>query len=43
MKVSEPATVLQTDAGAIRLEFVEWNEETSDLLKAAVPEAAKVL
>lgn len=39
---SDPAMV-QTDAGTIRLEFVEWNEETSDLLKQAVPEAAKVL
>ena len=35
--------VLQTEAGPIRLEFVEWNEETSDLLKAAVPEAARAL
>jgi hypothetical protein len=35
--------VIQTDAGVIRLEFVEWNEETSDLLKRAVPGAATVL
>jgi len=35
--------MLQTEAGPIRLEFVEWNEETSDLLKEAVPEAARVL
>ena len=39
---SEPVTVA-TEAGTIRLEFVEWNEATSDLLKQAVPEAAKVL
>ena len=30
-------------AGQIRIEFLEWNEETSDLLKGAVPAAAKVL
>src|SRR3974390_2992642 len=29
--------------GTIRLEFDTWNEETSDLLKEAVPEAAKAL
>ena len=39
---SDPAMV-ETDAGTMRLEFVEWNEETSELLKRAVPEAAKVL
>ena len=39
---SEPVTVA-TEAGTVRLEFVEWNEATSDLLKQAVPEAAKVL
>ena len=39
---SDPA-VIQTDAGEIRLEFVEWHEETSDLLQQAVPEAAAVL
>jgi len=37
------AAVIQTEAGVIRLEFVEWNEESSDLLKRAVPEVAKVL
>jgi hypothetical protein len=37
------AAMLQTDAGTIRVEFVEWNEETSELLKSAVPDAAKVL
>ena len=40
---SSPPPMLQTDEGAIRLEFVQWNEETSDLLKSAVPEAAKAL
>ncbi|HZJ55624.1 MAG TPA: hypothetical protein VFD38_15900 [Myxococcaceae bacterium] len=38
----DPA-VIATDGGTIRVEFVEWNEETSELLKAAVPEAAKGL
>jgi len=37
------AEVVPTDTGAIRLEFVEWNEATADLLRKAVPEAAKVL
>jgi hypothetical protein len=35
--------VLATPAGTIRIDFVEWNEETSELLHEAVPEAAKVL
>jgi hypothetical protein len=35
--------VVATEAGAIRLEFVEWNEATADLLRSAVPEAAKLL
>ena len=39
---SDPA-LLQTDAGTVRVDFVEWNEETSDLLRSAVPEAAKAL
>lgn len=39
---SDPA-VIQTEAGTIRLDFVQWNEETSELLKRAVPQAAKVL
>jgi len=39
---SDPA-VIQTDAGEIRLEFVEWHEDTADLLQQAVPEAAAVL
>jgi hypothetical protein len=39
---SDP-TVIQTEAGTIRLEYVEWHEETSDLLNSAVPEAAKAL
>lgn len=39
---SDPA-MLQNDAGEIRLDFVQWNEETADLLKSAVPDAAKVL
>jgi hypothetical protein len=42
VRVADP-TMVQTSAGTVRLEFVEWNEETSDLLKQAVPEAAKVL
>jgi hypothetical protein len=37
------AAMLQTEAGTIRLDFVEWNEETSDLLKSTVPEAARAL
>jgi len=32
-----------TDAGPIRIEFVEWNASTEDLLKGAVPEAGKAL
>jgi hypothetical protein len=39
---SDPG-VMATEAGTIRLEFVEWHEETSELLKSAVPEATKVL
>jgi hypothetical protein len=35
--------VMATEAGTLRLEFVEWNEGTSELLKSAVPEAAKAL
>jgi len=42
MRGAEPATP-PTEAGAIRLEFVEWHEETSDLLKSVVPEAEKAL
>ena len=34
---------LATPGGTIRLEFGTWNEETSDLLREAVPEAAKAL
>ena len=34
---------LVTDAGPIRLDFVEWNASTDELLKAAVPEAARAL
>jgi hypothetical protein len=34
---------LATEAGEIRLEFVEWHEETAELLKWAVPRAATVL
>lgn len=40
---SDGPDALVTDAGTIRLEFVEWNESTSELLKEAVPAAAKVL
>lgn len=32
-----------TPGGTIRLEFGTWNEETSDLLKGALPEAVKAL
>jgi hypothetical protein len=39
---SDPS-VLVTGTGTIRLDFVEWNEETSELLKDAVPRAASVL
>ncbi|RPH69057.1 MAG: hypothetical protein EHM78_16635 [Myxococcaceae bacterium] len=35
--------VIETEAGVIRLDFVEWNEETSELLRTAAPEAAKAL
>ncbi|HUM12840.1 MAG TPA: hypothetical protein VLT82_17970 [Myxococcaceae bacterium] len=35
--------VVVTDVGTIRLEFVEWNEATAELLRSAAPEAAKVL
>ena len=35
--------VIQTEAGTIRLEFVEWNEETAELLRRVVPETAAVL
>ena len=37
------AAMLQTEAGTIRLDFVEWHDETADLLKWAVPRAATVL
>lgn len=36
-------SVLVTDSGTIRLDFVEWNEDTSELLEGTVLEAAKVL
>jgi hypothetical protein len=36
-------TAVATDAGNIGLEFVEWHEETADLLSWAVPRAARVL
>lgn len=35
--------VVTTESGTIRLDFVEWNESTSDLLRRAVPAATKVL
>lgn len=41
-RVPDPEVVV-TDEGTVRLEFLEWNESTADLLKRAVPEAAKVL
>jgi len=37
------AEVVATEAGPVRLEFVEWNQATADLLRSVVPEAAKVL
>jgi len=41
-RTPEPEVVV-SGTGQIRVEFVEWNAETSDLLKEAVPQAAKVL
>jgi hypothetical protein len=41
-RAREPEVVV-SGSGQIRVEFVEWHEETSDLLKQAVPRAAKVL
>jgi hypothetical protein len=40
---AERTAAVQTEAGPIQLEFVEWHEETSELLRSAVPEAAKAL
>ncbi|HVP61516.1 MAG TPA: hypothetical protein VMT11_13200 [Myxococcaceae bacterium] len=40
---SDGGDAVMTDAGPIRLEFVEWSEGTADLLRSTVPEAAKVL
>jgi hypothetical protein len=37
------AEVLVTAAGPIRLDFVEWDASTAELLQAVVPEAAKAL
>ena len=33
----DPA-VMVTEGGTLQLEFVEWNEGTSELLRSAVPE-----
>jgi hypothetical protein len=42
VKPSETA-VIATEGGEIRLEYAEWNEETAELLKWAVPRATPVL
>ena len=40
---SDGPDALVTDTGTIRLEFVEWNESTSELRRETVPVAARLL
>ena len=42
MRSPTPGTVV-SEPGPIRLDFVEWNASTDDLLEGAVPEAARAL
>ncbi|MGZ5958847.1 MAG: hypothetical protein ACXWLI_10580, partial [Myxococcaceae bacterium] len=42
MRSPEPGALV-SESGPIRLDFVEWNASTDDLLRGAVPEAARAL